>query len=88
VATRSFAPANIGCGREARLLGCRIVRRSRQQGLLEIARALVAPHDGEGRSAATPAMPAAALDETFMQALRAADRGLAANLLEALFGRR
>jgi hydroxymethylpyrimidine pyrophosphatase-like HAD family hydrolase len=88
VATRSFAPANIGCGREARLLGCRIARRSRQQGLLEIVRALVAPHGGERQSAATPPMVAAALDETVMQALRAADRGRHANLLKALFGRR
>src|SRR5207237_2378086 len=42
VATRSFAPANIGCAREARLLGCWIARGSHQQGLLEIARAIVA----------------------------------------------
>src|SRR6202040_180376 len=34
VATRSFAPANVGCARQARLLGCQIVRQSYQQGLL------------------------------------------------------
>jgi hydroxymethylpyrimidine pyrophosphatase-like HAD family hydrolase len=88
VATRSFAPANIGCAREARLLGCRIARRSSQQGLLEIARALVGPHGSEQRSDAAPLMRAAAADEAFMQALRAADRGWAANLREAVFGRR
>jgi hypothetical protein len=33
-------------------------------------------------------MRAAAADEAFMQALRAADRGWAANLREAVFGRR
>jgi len=88
VATRSFAPANIGCAREARLLGCRIVRRSYQQGLLEIARALVAPHDQAHRSDAAPPMPAATGDDAFMQALHAADRGWAANLVKALLRRR
>jgi hydroxymethylpyrimidine pyrophosphatase-like HAD family hydrolase len=37
-ATRSFAPANIGCRHAARLLGCEIVGESYQRGLLEIAR--------------------------------------------------
>ncbi len=38
VATRSFAPANIGPRRQARLLGCQIVSCRDQQGLLEIVR--------------------------------------------------
>ena len=40
-ATRSFAPANIGCRRQARLLGCQIVSNHDQQGLLEIVRKVV-----------------------------------------------
>ena len=46
VATRSFAPANIGCARQARLLGCGIARHAYQRGLLEIARALIASGHG------------------------------------------
>jgi hydroxymethylpyrimidine pyrophosphatase-like HAD family hydrolase len=88
VATRSFAPANIGCVREARLLGCRIARRSYQRGLLEIARALVGAKDHERRSDGEPPVPVATRDDTFMQALRAADRGWPANLVDAVFGRR
>jgi hydroxymethylpyrimidine pyrophosphatase-like HAD family hydrolase len=87
VATRSFAPANIGCAREARLLGCRIARRSHQQGLLEIARAIVSLHGGQGRG--NGELPTrAGRDDVFMEALRAADRGWVTNLVEALFGRR
>jgi hydroxymethylpyrimidine pyrophosphatase-like HAD family hydrolase len=86
VATRSFAPANIGCAREARLLGCRIARRSYQQGLLEIAREIVSRHGHEDRSGGMAPMRAAPRDDAFMEALRAADRGWAANLVEAVFG--
>jgi hypothetical protein len=88
VATRSFAPANIGCAREARLLGCRIARRSHQQGLLEIACTIVAANGRDHRVDSKPLMPPVARDDAFAQALRAADRGWAANLLDALFGRR
>jgi hydroxymethylpyrimidine pyrophosphatase-like HAD family hydrolase len=88
VATRSFAPANIGCAREARLLGCRIVRRSNQPGLLEIARALVAIYREDDRPDDSAAIPQAARDDAFMDALRAADRGLISNLVQVFFGRR
>src|ERR1700730_9021323 len=39
-ATRSFAPAQIGCAPQARLLGCQIARHPFQRGLLDIARSL------------------------------------------------
>jgi hydroxymethylpyrimidine pyrophosphatase-like HAD family hydrolase len=39
-ASRSFAPANIGCAQRARLLGCEIVDQPYQRGLLQIARRL------------------------------------------------
>jgi len=44
VARRCFAPAQIGCAREARLLGCRIAAQPDQPGLLNIARQLVHPN--------------------------------------------
>ncbi len=79
-ATRSFAPANIGPAREARLLGCRIARQPYQRGLLEIARALT-------HSDAPAGNEAAAGSDLFMDALRAADRSRAANLARALLAR-
>src|SRR6185437_11502179 len=88
VATRSFAPANIGPGRAARLLGCRIVRGANQPGLLEIARALVTGYrqgDGVDDKAA---IAKDTRDDAFMDALRAADRGMVPHLRELIFGRR
>ncbi len=88
VATRSFAPANIGCAREARLLGCRIVGGSNQPGLIEIARALVGIYRPDDRPDDGAATPLAERDDAFMDALRAADRGMISNLVRVLFGRR
>ena len=88
VATRSFAPANIGCAREARLLGCRIAGRSYQQGLLEIVRSLVAESGRQDRSGGDVPLRLAASDDVFTDALRAADRGFTVNLIDAVFGRR
>ena len=45
VANRCFAPAQIDCALQARLLGCKIARHSYQKGFLEIAR-LLAHADG------------------------------------------
>lgn len=70
-ATRSYAPANIGCAREAREVGCRIVSHAYQRGLLDVVRAVVG-----GRETAFPASPTDALGD----ALAAADRSWAANL--------
>jgi hydroxymethylpyrimidine pyrophosphatase-like HAD family hydrolase len=85
VATRSFAPANIGCARQARLLGCQIVRQSYQQGLLEIARALThadgrrCERCGEGKTRSVRNQ------DLFMDVLRAADQSWATNLMGAVF---
>ena len=87
-ATRSFAPANIGCAREARLLGCRIVRHSYQRGLLDIALAIVSPGGRADHERGERRIPSALLDDVFMSALRAADRSWAANLIDAVIGRR
>lgn len=46
VASRCFAPANISCAREAKLLGCHIASSAYQPGLLEIARKIVHPNGG------------------------------------------
>jgi hydroxymethylpyrimidine pyrophosphatase-like HAD family hydrolase len=85
VATRSFAPANIGCAREARLLGCRIARHSYQRGLLEIAHVLA---DQDGRRVDHPVgskMPSDHSSDLFLDILRAADRKWTTNLIDALF---
>jgi hypothetical protein len=84
VATHSFAPANIGCARQARLLGCRIVRHPYQRGLLEIARALTHPDGRRNEPGATSKMPPRSPD-VFLDILRAADRRWTTNLMDALF---
>jgi hydroxymethylpyrimidine pyrophosphatase-like HAD family hydrolase len=87
VATRAFAPANLGPKVKARLLDCRIARRPFQQGLLEIAERLVADH------APTPIVrPVLRTDLTpeaqfIVDALRAADAGLAGRFAKAVFNR-
>jgi hydroxymethylpyrimidine pyrophosphatase-like HAD family hydrolase len=43
VASRSFAPANVSCRREAELLGCHIAKSGYQPGLLEIAHSIIHP---------------------------------------------
>jgi hydroxymethylpyrimidine pyrophosphatase-like HAD family hydrolase len=85
VATRSFAPANIGCARQARLLGCRIARHSYQRGLLEIACALTHPDGQRCESCAESKTTSARSHDLFLDVLRAADRSWATNLIGALF---
>jgi hydroxymethylpyrimidine pyrophosphatase-like HAD family hydrolase len=83
-ATHSFAPANVDCVREARLLGCQIVRHPYQRGLLEIAHSLVHPHGGscehcaEGKSL-RPGGPT-----LFLELLQATDESRARNLFRGL----
>ncbi|OKO86062.1 hypothetical protein AC629_17785 [Bradyrhizobium sp. NAS80.1] len=83
VATRRFAPANIGCAGEARLLGCEISRHSHQRGLLEVARRIVHPDGirckscGEGAISGGP-------EDLFLELLQAADRTWTENLIRAL----
>jgi hypothetical protein len=85
VATRSFAPANIGCAREARLLGCQIARHSYQRGLLEIARALACPDGRRPEQPIENKMPPGDPPDLFLDVLRAADRNWTTNLMNALF---
>ena len=84
VATRSFAPAQISCRREARLLGCAISRCRFQRGLLDIACKLVNRRPGR--------QPIKVGNESdgeklFLELLRAADRTDARALVRALFDR-
>ena len=84
VATHSFAPANVGCEREARLLGCQIARHSFQSGLLEIAHAIVDldVQPPERRCEGKTESPGR--HDLFMDVLRAADRTWATNLIGAV----
>lgn len=84
VATRSFAPANIGCARQARLLGCQIVRAPFQQGLLEIVRAITHADGRQCERCAEDKTRSVRSHELFMEVLRAADQRWSANLLGAM----
>jgi hydroxymethylpyrimidine pyrophosphatase-like HAD family hydrolase len=87
VATRSFAPANIGCARQARLLGCGIARHAYQRGLLEIARALTHPDGGRCERCTDEEKISARGTDLFMDFLRTADRSWIANLMSAIVAR-
>src|SRR6185295_16414683 len=65
VAGRSFAPSHISCRSVARLLGCRIVDRSYQPGLLRAARAIVHPN-GETCEACRAGDPPKTTNRTLM----------------------
>jgi hydroxymethylpyrimidine pyrophosphatase-like HAD family hydrolase len=84
-ATHSFAPANIDCVREARLLCCQIVRRPYQRGLLEIARSLVHPHGGSCEHCAEGKALRPGGPTLFLELLQAADESWARNLFRGLF---
>jgi hydroxymethylpyrimidine pyrophosphatase-like HAD family hydrolase len=85
VATRSFAPANIGCAREARFLGCQIARHSFQQGLLEIAHVLTHPNGQHCERCMEGATIAPRSRDLFMEVLQAADQKWSTNLLDTMF---
>jgi hydroxymethylpyrimidine pyrophosphatase-like HAD family hydrolase len=82
VATRSFAPANVGCGRQARFLGCQVVSQPYQQGLLEIVRRIVHPEGGHCPRCRkrSPHWP----DDPFFSVLQAADGSRILHLLKAI----
>lgn len=73
-ATRSFAPAQIGCARQARLFGCQIVRHLYQRGLLDIARLLVHPDVLRGERCAEGATTWSASEGLFLELMQAADQ--------------
>jgi len=83
-ATRSFAPAQISCRRQARLLGCVISSYRYQRGLLDIARTLV----GSGPSGGPIEIANESDGETLvLDLLQAADWPNARALVRAFFNR-
>lgn len=82
VAGRSFAPAQIGCARLARQLGCKVVRHRFQSGLLDIVRSLV--HAGRRRRCSSCRVQWPECPDLFLDLLRAADRPRLIGLLGAL----
>jgi hydroxymethylpyrimidine pyrophosphatase-like HAD family hydrolase len=82
-AKRSFAPAHIGCGRMARILGCQIAPHPFQRGLLHIARSLVHPDGTRCPRCAAGVLPRPG-DDLFLDLLRAADEKPSRLLLRAL----
>lgn len=84
MATHSFAPAQISCRQQARLLGCAVSRYRYQRGLLDIARALVDGGPGGGPIESPSDSDGEAL---FLDLLRAADHPNARGLVRALFDR-
>ena len=83
-ATRSFAPAQISCRRQARLLGCAVSRYRYQRGLLDIVRTLV--DCGPGGDPIERANESDG-ETLFLDLLRAADHPNARALVGALFDR-
>jgi HAD superfamily hydrolase (TIGR01484 family) len=83
-ASRCFAPSQIACSQPARMLGCRIVGRPYQSGLLEIVRSIVHPNGGSCPRCrlARPALPKS--QEIFMNLLRMADRSRLDLLLRSM----
>ena len=85
MATRSFAPANINCRAQARLLGCRTARYPHQRGLLEIVGKIINLDKAPGVLGERPLIPRD--DDIFMTVLRAADQTWTTNLANAVFNR-
>jgi HAD superfamily hydrolase (TIGR01484 family) len=84
VATRSYAPSQIGCADKAAKLGCKISSKPYQMGLLEIARSIVHP-DGK-RCARCEAVDGGDRKQAdlFMELLQVADRKRIPLLIEAV----
>jgi hydroxymethylpyrimidine pyrophosphatase-like HAD family hydrolase len=82
VATRCFAPAQISCRRQARLLGCVVSRYRYQRGLLDIVRTLV-DHGPTGETIESADLSDG--ERLFMELLRAADHSNVRVLIRALF---
>ena len=80
-ASHSFAPANIGCVREAQLFGCKIVNQPYQRGLLEIAEILTLPESRKRKPDRTRIQKGDVECDLLMEPLQATDRSWAKNLI-------
>ena len=83
-ATYSFAPSNVGCRRQARLLGCQIASYPDQQGLLEIVRKIVHPDNRNCERCSYGERSPPRAGDLFLSVLQAADHSWTANLLRAM----
>jgi hydroxymethylpyrimidine pyrophosphatase-like HAD family hydrolase len=85
VAGRSFAPANIACKQQARLLGCRLASAPHQQGLLEIVRKIIHTDNRRCERCCLGEKTLPYGDDLFLSVLEAADRSWTDNFLKAVF---
>jgi hypothetical protein len=83
-ATLSFAPAQISCRQQARLLGCSVSRYKHQRGLLDIVRTFV---DRKPSGELTERANDSDGEGLFLGLLRAADGQNVRALIRALFDR-
>jgi hydroxymethylpyrimidine pyrophosphatase-like HAD family hydrolase len=85
VASRSFAPSNINCRRQAQLCGCRISQFPYQRGLLEIVTTII--HSNKERCEQRPVTHRRPdrIADPFVTVLQAADQTWAKNLVSAMF---
>lgn len=85
VATQSYAPANISCADQARLLGCKIAEKPVGIGLLAISREISSVH-GEGSNIVPELMHHSSLGEQLLiEVLSNADVPRGPKLIRALF---
>ncbi len=84
VATRSFAPSNISCANQAQQLGCVIVNRPFQCGLLDIARMVIGSDDPEVPTMTGAAVALPPVNDLFFDLLQEADRSPFAKLMAAM----
>ncbi len=85
VASRCYAPANISCATQARLLGCRIAKRAHQGGLLDIARLIAESQGAPDRGSRVKQNAPSREPDFFFEFLRAADENWTRHLLRLLF---
>lgn len=85
-ATRSFAPAQIPCQREARLLGCTVSRYRYQRGLLDVVSTLVG-READERDGRVERAGESCGESLFLDLLRVADHLQARALFCAFFDR-
>ena len=83
VATRSFAPAQIGCATKARLLSCQIAPYKYQRGLLDIVRQIL-KSDRRAASRSSTVGQTSYSEGLFFEVLRAADMSSRELILQSL----
>jgi hypothetical protein len=80
----SLAPSHLTCRSQARLLGCRIMNRPFQRGLLQAVRLLVHPDGGRCDVCRRSEAPAAHVGDLFTDLLKTADQSRSRLLVRAM----